>query len=43
VLAKVVHLTFAFDHRLMNGVGGAAFANEVKANLASIETLIPIP
>lgn len=43
VLAKVVHLTFAFDHRLMNGVGAAAFANEVKANLASIETLIPIP
>ncbi|MFN3682521.1 MAG: 2-oxo acid dehydrogenase subunit E2 [Fimbriimonadaceae bacterium] len=43
VLAKVVHLTLAFDHRLMNGVGAAAFVNEVKANLADIEALIPIP
>ncbi len=42
VLAKVVNLTLAFDHRLLNGMGAAAFVNEVKANLAAIESLIPI-
>lgn len=43
VLSRVVHLTLAFDHRVLNGVGAAAFANEVRANLADIENLIAIP
>ncbi|MCX7800906.1 MAG: 2-oxo acid dehydrogenase subunit E2 [Fimbriimonadales bacterium] len=43
VLARVVCLTLAFDHRLMNGMGAAAFVNEVRANLAAINRLIPIP
>lgn len=35
-----VNLVLTFDHRLINGVGGAEFLNAVAANLENAETLV---
>jgi len=35
-----VNLVLTFDHRLINGVGGAEFLNAVAENLANAETLV---
>jgi pyruvate/2-oxoglutarate dehydrogenase complex dihydrolipoamide acyltransferase (E2) component len=33
-------LVLTFDHRLINGVGGADFLNAVATNLENAETLV---
>jgi pyruvate/2-oxoglutarate dehydrogenase complex dihydrolipoamide acyltransferase (E2) component len=35
-----VNLVLTFDHRLINGVGGAEFLNAVAANLEDAESLV---
>ncbi len=37
-----VNLVLTFDHRLINGVGGAEFLNEVARNLENAEQLVPL-
>lgn len=39
-LKRLVNLTLTFDHRLINGVGAAAFLNEVKDHVESISGLV---
>lgn len=37
---RVVNLTLTFDHRIMNGMGAAAFLNAVKAKVEAISSVI---
>jgi pyruvate/2-oxoglutarate dehydrogenase complex dihydrolipoamide acyltransferase (E2) component len=37
-----VNLVLTFDHRLINGVGGAEFLNEVARNIETVEQLLAL-
>lgn len=39
---RLVNLGLTIDHRLINGVGGAEFLNEVRSNVETIDSLISI-
>lgn len=39
-MRRCVHIGLTFDHRLINGVGGAEFLNAVRRNMEQIEELL---
>jgi pyruvate dehydrogenase E2 component (dihydrolipoamide acetyltransferase) len=41
-LKRLVNLTLTFDHRLVNGVGGADFLNEVKTAVETIGSMVSV-
>lgn len=41
-LKRLVNLGLTIDHRLINGVGGAEFLNEVRTNVETIDALISL-